>query len=629
MNLSQKSIETILGLPRWLKRTIVIVIDVILCFASVMIATYLRLGYWPPIDRLVLIPTLVAILATVSLSIALGAYRAIFRYAGSVALLLTVRVAATHGFIFAVVFTFVGVSGVPRTIGLLQPIILGTLMLLTRVAASSLLNRSITLPWQRDNLATVMIYGAGRAGRQLASAIRASDQMRLIGFVDDDPHLRGRTLDGLPIFAGSDLATTIPDRSVTDILLAMPSVSRSRKRAIVDGLKQFNLHIRTLPGMLDLAQGKVSVKDLKDLDIEDLLGRSPVDPDLELLRRAIAGKTIMVTGAGGSIGSELCRQIAALSPRQMVLVDNSEFMLYSIDFELNQKAPRDMAITPVLASVVDKQKMHVVVSTNKPDIIFHAAAYKHVPLIESNPVEGAINNILGTEAIAEVALANAVGSVVLISTDKAVRPTNVMGATKRFAELILQSKHDSEEPKTRFSMVRFGNVLDSNGSVVPLFRRQIAEGGPVTVTHPDVIRYFMTIREAAQLVIQAGSMAQGGEVFLLDMGEPVKIMDLARSMIELSGMTVSGDGQPGDVEIAITGLRPGEKLFEELLIDERAEPTDHPQISKARERTVSAECLSKVMQKLRQAIESDDEEMVRACLAQVVPEYKPAPSSGK
>ncbi|WP_217906702.1 polysaccharide biosynthesis protein [Qipengyuania atrilutea] len=604
-------------------------LDAVLCFASVMLATYLRLGFWPPVDDAILLPTAIAIATVVPLSLMMGGYRAIFRYAGSVSLFLSAKVALLHGFIFATIFTFIGVDGVPRTVGLLQPLILGCMMVMLRVVASSLLNRSITFPWQKTNVPTVLIYGAGRAGRQLALAIRASGEMNLAGFIDDDLSLQSRTLDGIRIYNPTELHTVVLEKQITDILLALPSAGRSRTREIVEQLKQFNLHIRTLPSYLDLAQGKVSVLDLKELEIEDLLGRTAVPPDLELLQRAITGRAIMITGAGGSIGSELCRQIAAMQPSVLILVDHSEFMLYSIEQELKRAAAlKDGAgckLVSILRSVTDEAKMDRVVAEWRPDCIFHAAAYKHVPLVEQNAVEGAFNNIIGTRTMADIAMRHGTEAFILISTDKAVRPTSVMGATKRVAELVLQAKScNGAKIATRFSMVRFGNVLGSNGSVVPLFRKQIAEGGPVTVTHPDVVRYFMTIPEAAQLVIQAGAMATGGEVFLLDMGEPVKIVDLARNMIELSGMTMAENGQSGDIAIEFVGLRPGEKLFEELLIEDDAMPTDHPQILQAREVSLSSEELGSFMARLERAIKANDENAVRECLNEAVPDYRPA-----
>lgn len=621
-------IRKVLALPRWVKRSIVVALDVALCVTSVLASFYLRLGEWPVFDRGVLWPAAFTILTIIPLSFALGAYRAIFRYTGAVSLLLTLKVAALQGVAFALLFVFIGIDGVPRTVGLIQPLLLFVMLMASRLVASSLLGRTINLPWQQSEFPIVMIYGAGSAGRQLASAIRASGEMILTGFIDDDPSLQRGVLNGAPIYGPAELQAIVLRHKVTDILLALPSATRSRKSEIVRELHELNLHVRTLPGVIDLARGRVSVSDLKDLDIEDLLGRSPVPPNAALLNEAISGRAVLVTGAGGSIGSELCRQIAEIGPSTLILVDHSEYMLYSINEELLRLTVNPGAhkfrIVPLLASVTDAIRLDTIIAEWRPECIFHAAAYKHVPLVEHNPVEGVRNNVLGTLNIAETAQRHGVESVILISTDKAVRPTNVMGASKRFSELILQAKHDIDGScKTRFSMVRFGNVLGSNGSVVPLFHQQIAQGGPLTVTHPDVIRYFMTIPEAAQLVIQAGAMSSGGEVFVLDMGEPVRIMDLARNMIELSGMTVSDEHTDGDIEIKVVGLRPGEKLYEELLIGDDARPTDHPRILQAHESFLPWDTLCLHLTSLRAAIDDGDAAGVKSILLAVVAEYRP------
>lgn len=628
MNLSPALIRKVLALPRWGKRVIVVALDVLLCVTSVLASFYLRLGEWPLVDRAILWPVAFTILTIIPLSFLLGAYRAIFRYTGAVSLLLTLKVAALHGVVFALLFVFIGIDGVPRTVGLIQPLLLFVMLMASRLAASSLLGRAINLPWQRSEFPIVMIYGAGSAGRQLASAIRASGEMILIGFIDDDPLLQRGILNGARIYGPAELQAVVLRHKVTDILLALPSATRSRKSEIVRELHELNLHVRTLPGVIDLARGRVSVSDLKDLDIEDLLGRSPVPPNAALLNEAIAGRAVLVTGAGGSIGSELCRQIAAIGPSTLVLVDHSEYMLYSINEELLRLTTKldanNFRIVPLLASVTDAVRLDTIIAEWRPECIFHAAAYKHVPLVEHNPVEGVRNNVLGTLNVAEIAQRHGVDSVILISTDKAVRPTNVMGASKRFSELILQAKHDAEGArKTRFSMVRFGNVLGSNGSVVPLFHRQIAQGGPLTVTHPDVIRYFMTIPEAAQLVIQAGAMSRGGEVFVLDMGEPVRIMDLARNMIELSGMTVSDEHTDGDIEIKVIGLRSGEKLYEELLIGNDAHTTDHPRILQAHESFLPWDTLNPYLTSLKAAINANDTAGVKSVLISAVAEYSP------
>ena len=434
------------------------------------------------------------------------------------------------------------------------------------------------------------------------------------------------------------------DVQVSDVLLALPSVNRSRRNEILNQLKQYKLAVRTLPGLADIVTGKVTLNDLKDLDIDDLLGREPVKPHGLLLNINTHRKVVLVTGAGGSIGSELCRQILKSQPRQLLLVDHSEYSLYLIHQELfkvishaqapaaDQEDPVNVAIqgmnalteiVPLLASVCDEVRMREIMDTWRPDTVYHAAAYKHVPLVEHNPVEGIRNNVLGTLHTAQAALACGVRDFVLISTDKAVRPTNVMGASKRLAEMMLQALA-AQGATTRFTMVRFGNVLGSSGSVVPKFRQQLREGGPITLTHPDITRYFMTIPEAAQLVLQAGAMAKGGDVFVLDMGEPVRIMDLARRMVELSGLTVRDEGEPdGDIEIHITGLRPGEKLYEELLIGDNPQTTSHPRIMRAREHFLAWDHLEPQWQKLQESLASHDMARIRAGLRVLVAGYAP------
>jgi FlaA1/EpsC-like NDP-sugar epimerase len=431
------------------------------------------------------------------------------------------------------------------------------------------------------------------------------------------------------VYAQAEVAAVVDKLAVTDILLAMPSATRGRRKAIIEALRPLPVHIRTLPAMADLASGRVTVQDIKDLDIEDLLGRDPVPPNTALLASNLAGKVVLVSGAGGSIGSELCRQILAEKPRQLLLLDHNEYGLYSIHQELQALCVAgDLAVElqPLLGSVAHVQRLQAICGAYRPNVVYHAAAYKHVPLVESNPAEGVFNNVFGTLNMALAARACGASHFVLVSTDKAVRPTNVMGATKRMAELVLQSlANQTSEGLTTFCMVRFGNVLGSSGSVVPLFRQQLAQGGPITVTHADVTRYFMTIPEAAQLVLQAGAMATGGDVFVLDMGEPVKILDLAQRMVELSGMRVRNAAQPdGDIEIVVTGLRPGEKLYEELLIGDNPTPTAHPRIMKAHEDCLSWDALSLQLNTLKKAAVESDVAAMKAVLTVCVQGYGPA-----
>lgn len=625
---SSEIIRLLLALPRSLKRMIALGIDAAICGFTVYLAFYLRLGtlvnpfVGPPH------PTMGAIAIALPIFVSMGLYRAIFRHAGSDAIVSVARAVALYSVPYALIYTVIGVSGVPRTIGLIQPILLFLFVSASRMVARGYLGETYSALWSNDRLPRVMIYGAGRAGRQLASAIRASGEMRLVGMVDDDDDLWRSTINGIPVCGPDDLDKIVERREVTDILLAVPSASRARRAEIVERLRSLNLHVRTLPGLVDLARGSVSVGDLRDLDIDDLLGRSQVPPDPRLIYRNIIGKTVLVTGAGGSIGSELCRQILHGNPTKVILFEQSEFNLYSIHRELATLARLvdldETRLVPVLGSVCDERRVDEVMRCFKPDTIFHAAAYKHVPLVEHNVIEGIRNNTLGTLMMAQAAERHETADFVLISTDKAVRPTNVMGTTKRLSEMVLQALHD-EGAGTRFSMVRFGNVLGSSGSVVPLFREQLAAGGPITVTDSEITRYFMTIPEAAQLVLQAGAMARGGDVFLLDMGDPVRIVDLARNMIELSGCQVKDEKNPdGDIEIQFVGLRPGEKLYEELLIGEEPLPTEHARIMRSNEAFMPWSALSVGLEEMRSAILSGDAVVARALMIRLVPEFAPS-----
>jgi FlaA1/EpsC-like NDP-sugar epimerase len=451
-----------------------------------------------------------------------------------------------------------------------------------------------------------------------------SHEMQVVGFLDDDDRLHGHVLNGQPIYNPVDLSQLVSTLGISDVLLAMPGLNRKSRNDILIRIRAARVAVRTLPSMTELAQGKVSVSDLRELDIDDLLGREAVAPNHILLVKNISGKVVLVTGAGGSIGSELCRQILAVKPAKLLLIEQSEFALYAIHQELEEKqAQKNSVLVPLLASVQDVDRMREIMATWQPDTVYHAAAYKHVPLVEHNPAEGVKNNVLGTLRTAQAAAENGVADFVLISTDKAVRPTNIMGASKRLAELVLQALAPTQS-NTRFSMVRFGNVLGSSGSVVPRFRQQIRDGGPVTLTHPEITRYFMTIPEAAQLVIQAGAMAKGGDVFVLDMGQPVKIMDLACRIIELSGLQVKNAQNPdGDIDIEITGLRPGEKLYEELLIGDNPRPTSHPRIMKAHEEHIGWVELEQKLRSLEMVLNINDVAVIRLMMQQLVPGYTP------
>ncbi|WP_369910080.1 polysaccharide biosynthesis protein [Limnohabitans sp. MMS-10A-192] len=527
--------------------------------------------------------------------------------------------------------TVISVPGIPRTVGVLQPLLLLIAITLSRVTVRVWLGGIYRGILTRQNLPKVLIYGAGSAGRQLAAALKTSPELVVVGLLDDDDRLHGQVLNGLKIYNPQDLLSLVGKLRVNQVFLAIPSVSRARRNEILDVVRAAHVQVRTLPGVMDLAQGRVHVSDLRELEVEDLLGRDPVPPNPLMMGKNITSKVVMVTGAGGSIGSELCRQIVTANPSTLLLVELTEFALYDIHYELEQTLAEtgneSITLVPLLANVRDADRMAEILRTWRPSTVYHAAAYKHVPLVEHNPAEGIKNNVHGTLVTAQQAALHGVSDFVLVSTDKAVRPTNVMGASKRLAEMVLQAQAEAMKAQggqTRFSMVRFGNVLGSSGSVVPLFRRQIKDGGPITLTDERITRYFMTIPEAAQLVIQAGAMASGGDVFVLDMGEPVKIMDLAKRMVELSGLSVRGEANPeGDIEIAVTGLRPGEKLYEELLIGDNPLPTSHKRIMKAHEEFLSWSILQGQLAELNKVLNANDVPVIRSLLKGLVPGYQP------
>lgn len=632
-----------LALPRPLKRGLALSVDIVLCVLSVWLAYYLRLGEFAPLVDPIQWPIFISIGLAIPIFIVTGLYRAIFRYSGLPAMMALVRAMLIYGVLFSAVFTFYGVHGVPRTVGLIQPLLLLILVGASRAAARVWLGGLYVNNIKKSALPQALIYGAGIAGRQLASALANSHEMRVVGFLDDDPQLHGNVLNGLTIYNPADLAEIQTDKSVTDVLLALPSVSRQRRNEILSELSPLKLAVRTLPGLSDIATGRISLSDVRELDVDDLLGRVPVRPDILLLNLNTHNKTVMVTGAGGSIGSELCRQIFKTAPKRLLLVEMSEFALYQIHQELqlmlnniefdDRLGQPKMEILPLLGSVCDANRISEIMETWEPQTVYHAAAYKHVPLVEHNVAEGVRNNVWGSLVCADAAFRHGVQNFVLVSTDKAVRPTNIMGATKRLAEMVLQAldQFNTAQPqevlgkthiKTTVSMVRFGNVLGSSGSVVPLFREQIKNGGPITLTHTDITRYFMTIPEAAQLVIQAGAMGVGGDVFVLDMGSPVRIYDLAKQTVELSGLTIKSENSPfGEIEIKVTGLRPGEKLYEELLIGDNPTPTQHPQIMKANEEFLAWSILQQKLEALNWALNRNDVLSIRSLLQELVPGY--------
>ncbi|MCH4549946.1 polysaccharide biosynthesis protein [Rhizobium sp. WYCCWR 11279] len=625
----QALVAPLLAMPRVAKRALALLLDSSFCVLTIWLAYCFRLNEWTVLTGVQWLPVFVSLCMALPIFIVMGMYRAIFRYANMAAFITVLKAIAIYGVAFMTIFTALSVPGVPRTVGILQPFLLLIAIGLSRLSIRYWLGDAYQRILHKNMLAKVLIYGAGTAGRQLAGALINSAELNVVGYLDDDPRLKGGVMGGLPIYDPSDLPVLAESLGVHNVLLALPSASRQRRNEILEHIRKARVNVRTLPDLTALAQGRVAVSDIRELEIEDLLGREAVAPRQELLDKSMRNKVVMVTGAGGSIGGELCRQILRTGPSSLILIDQNEFALYNIHAELQKLAElykhENMQIVPILCSVRDQDRMEHVMQSWRPQTLYHAAAYKHVPLVEHNAVEGIKNNVMGTLVAARAASKCGVSNFVLISTDKAVRPTNVMGASKRLAEMVLQAlaaESAVDRIRTNFSMVRFGNVLGSSGSVVPLFRQQIKEGGPVTLTHPDITRYFMTISEASQLVIQAGAMAEGGDVFLLDMGEPVRIADLARKMVELSGLAVRDEDNPeGDIELSVTGLRPGEKLFEELLIGDNPETTEHPRIMKAREDFLSWPELSRRLNALNAALDRNDMIAARATLAELVSGY--------
>ncbi len=617
-----KNADFLLSLPRSAKIGVVLSVDTSLIILSVWLAYYLRLGELVTLSDTALVAVITSILFALPIFIISGLYRAIFRYSGWPALLTVARAITIYGLLYASIFTAVGISGVPRTVGIIQPILLLLFVGASRALARVWLSEQYQTLLKRASQTKVLIYGAGEAGRQLARAMTGNQEMQVVGFLDDNNSLHGHVLNGQPIYNPADLGKLSKALDIKNVLLAMPSVNRRRRNEILNQIQEIQVSVRTLPSVSDLAKGKVTISDLIELDIDDLLGREAVAPNQTLLAKNIMNKVVMVTGAGGSIGSELCRQIISLNPKKLLLVEQSEFALYGIHQELDKKRA-DTQIIPLLASVQEKDRINRIISTWHPNTLYHTAAYKHVPLVEHNLSEGVKNNVLGTLVTAQAAIDHKVENFVLISTDKAVRPTNVMGASKRLAEMILQAL-SAENPSSKLSIVRFGNVLGSSGSVVPKFRQQIKEGGPITITHPEITRFFMTISEASQLVIQAGAMANGGDVFVLDMGKPVKIIKLAERMIELSGLSIKNKENPdGDIEIEITNLRPGEKLYEELLIGNNPKTTSHDRIMKANETFLDWQDLENKLESLICALDENDVQLVRRLMKKLVTDYEP------
>lgn len=645
IKISEMLRRDLLGLSRQRKRALQVVADVLLLWLALWLAFFVRLGFERMIDPFgeYLWLFIAAPATAIPLFIRFGLYRAVLRYFGSKALVTILNAISLSALLLAVVIYLVRPDTLmPRSVVVIYwamalLLVGGLRMFLRQFFIGELFPRRIGK--HDEESPRVAIYGAGSAGNQLLAALRMGRRMVPVAFIDDDAGICERIIDGIRVYRPNQIAQLIDDTGVQEVLLAIPSVSRTRRKEILVSLECYPLHVRTIPGFMDLASGRVSVTDLQDVDIIDLLGRDAVPPHPELFDRCIREQVVMVTGAGGSIGSELCRQIVGSGAYVLVLYEHSEYNLYQIQQELELRIERDglsVRLIGILGSVRDWLRLQDVMQTWGVQTLYHAAAYKHVPIVEHNVAEGVLNNVLGTLHTAQAAIRAGVANFVLISTDKAVRPTNIMGSTKRLAEMVLQALSAESEPAlfntelpssvsgTRFTMVRFGNVLGSSGSVIPVFREQIKRGGPVTVTHPNITRYFMTIPEAAQLVIQAGAMGEGGDVFVLDMGEPVKIAEMAEKMVHLSGLSVRNAANPGgDIEIRFSGLRPGEKLYEELLIGENVTATEHPMIMRANEECLPWTELKPVLQTLLHAAEQEDVVAIRRILQQVVSGYEP------
>ncbi len=610
------NLNWLLGLPRWQKRLISIAVDVISLLFIAVFAIGLRLGstVFPVtvyVPAIILLPIL-----TIPVFMRMGLYRAVIRY-------------ICHRFVF-VVFSAVSLSFLlwAASIFLLDltfprsALIITWFMALCYVAGSRFFIRwfLLTTMGVDDNAQSIVIYGAGASGRQLMQALEAVPNRKVVAFIDDDKSLKYQKIGSVKVYPRSELSALSEHFKVEEVLLAIPSIKASERKKILNWLEPFPLKISTLPSMEEIVGGKVSFSDIREVSIDDLLGRDAVPPKSRLLSQCIQDKVVMVTGGGGSIGSELCRQIVQQKPQKLIIYELSEFALYSIQqdlLKLIQAKALDIELLFILGDVKNEEKLQVIINRYRVNTIYHAAAYKHVPLVEHNIAEGFFNNVIGTYKAAKVAAECKVDHFVLVSTDKAVRPTNFMGASKRLAEMSLQALQEKHH-STRFMMVRFGNVLGSSGSVIPLFKQQIAAGGPVTVTHKEITRYFMTIPEAASLVIQAGAMGTGGDVFVLDMGEPVKIVDLATKVIHLSGLAVMDDQGHGDIDIQYTGLRPGEKLYEELLIGDNVDGTDHPRIMKAHEEFLPHEDLMAALELITNLLQQNDYEELKKQLTQIV-----------
>ncbi len=625
----QKTFNKFLNLPRKVKTVIAVLIDFSCIIFAVWISYYLRLGDIVSLSERGLNALNYSLLIAFPTFAFFGLYKTIFRYSGLYSLLLVSKATFIYGILYVCLVSVIGLNGVPRTIGLIQPVLLLVLISSWRIILKFILSRLNNIQNGNKETINALVYGSGPAGRQLVRAMQESPEISIKGFIDDDISQQGCQIDGKLIYPPEKLKDLIKGKSISLVLLALPSTPRKKRNKIIQNLTKYKIAVRTIPEISDIAKGKSLITELADLNIDDLLGRIEVEPFPSLMKKNIYMKTILVTGSGGSIGSELCRQIIKYKPNKLLLLEISEYALYSIHSELLPLSDSAIEVIPLIGSVQDDKRIKEILSIWKPATIYHAAAYKHVPIVEQNLIEGLKNNLLGTFSLAKLAAKYDIANFVFISTDKAVRPTNIMGATKRLAELSLQALNDylnnsENRMKTKFSIVRFGNVLDSSGSVIPKFRDQIKKGGPITLTHKEITRYFMTITEAAQLVIQAGAMAEGGDVFVLDMGEPIKIYDLAVRMIELSGLSQKDFiNIRGDIEIKVTGLRPGEKLYEELLLSNNPKETIHPRIFKSEEPFIEFSELDEEIKILQDLMTKNDLENILNKIRKIVIDYSP------
>jgi len=608
-------------LNRTKKQIFLMLLDSLMLVIIIFLAFSIILGYWYLPTGNILSIMLFSPIIAIPIFISFGIYRSVIKFIGLRGFWSIVQAVSLYAAIWGLIGYMISIEGIPRSVILINWM-LGIIVIGgSRIFARWFLNdKNFKSPKGKKN---VIIYGAGSAGMQLSQSLELSKEYNHLAYIDDNEILNSTFINNIKVYSPRQIAYLVKKYSVKDVFLALPSVSRKEKNKIISNLTSLPIYVRSLPSLSELAEGKVKVEDLREINVNDLLGREPVAPNENLLRIKIASKVVLITGAGGSIGSELARQIIKLKPRKIILFEISEPALYQIDQELKNYKISNVEVFPILGSIVHKQKFQNICEYFQVQTIYHAAAYKHVPLVEYNQAEGVINNSIGTMLASQAAIAAGVKTFVLISTDKAVRPTNTMGATKRIAELVLQA-FSEKSYSTRFTMVRFGNVLDSSGSVIPLFKKQIRDGGPITVTDKEIVRYFMTIPEAVELVIQAGAMGKGGDVFVLDMGKQVKIIDLALKMIQLSGLKVLDDQNPdGDIEIKYTGLRPGEKLFEELLIGENVSATENKLIKRAEESMIAWSELEPLINSLWEASLSSEQELIRELIVKIVPDFNP------